>query len=170
MSTTALVVDTSYLVELFKVPKLFDPVFAERVKQRFGDAIKAGHRLYVPFPVVFEVANHIAGVPDGGSRKKLADLLANTVRSCVDSGNPWIITPASSEDILYDLSELLRLCDVYAREMAVQSIGLSDTAIIEEARRLKGKYNQPGDRVHIWTRDLGLKAHEPDAEPEPLLS
>ena len=169
MSTTALVVDTSYLVELFKVPKLFDPSFADRVKQRFAEVINAGHRLYVPFPVVFEVANHIAGVPDGGSRKRLADLLASTVRSCVETANPWIITPAS-EDILYDLSELLRLCDVYAREMAVQSIGLSDTAIIEEARRLKEKYNQPGDRVHIWTRDHGLKAHEPDSEPEPLLS
>lgn len=105
----------------------------------------------------------------GRAGRRLADLLANTVRSCVETANPWIITPAS-EDILYDLSELLRLCDVYAREMAVQSIGLSDTAIIEEARRPKGKYNQPGDQVHIWTRDLGLKAHEPDAEPEPLLS
>ncbi|PTL79728.1 hypothetical protein [Vitiosangium sp. GDMCC 1.1324] len=169
MSTTALLVDTSYLLELFKVPDRFDPDFAERVKKRFGVAVKAGHRLYVPFPVVFEVANHIAGVRDGGSRKKLAELLANTVRSCVESANPWIITPAS-EDILYDLSELLRLCDVYAREMAVQSIGLSDTAIIEEARRLKGKYNQPDDRVHIWTRDQALKAHEPDTESAPLLA
>jgi predicted nucleic acid-binding protein len=169
MSTTALLIDTSYLVELFKVPGLFEPDFAERVKKRFSAAVHAGHRLYVPFPVVFEVANHIAGVRDGGARKKLADLLANTVRSCVESANPWIITPAS-EDILYDLSELLRLCDVYAREMAVQSIGLSDTAIIDEARRLKSKYNQPGDRVHIWTRDQALKAHEPDAEPAPLLA
>jgi predicted nucleic acid-binding protein len=169
MSITALLVDTSYLLELFKVPDRFEPAFAERVKQRFRAAMDAKYRLYVPFPVVFEVANHIAGVRDGGSRKRLADLLANTVRNCVESANPWIITPAS-EDILYDLSELLRLCDVYAREMAVQSIGLSDTAIIEEARRLKGKYNQPEDRVHIWTRDQALKAHEPDAEPAPLLA
>jgi predicted nucleic acid-binding protein len=169
MSMTALLVDTSYLLELLKVPDRFDPEFAQRVKARFSGAVKAGHRLYVPFPVVFEVANHIAGVRDGGSRKRLAELLAKTVRSSVEFANPWIITPAS-EDILYDLSELLRLCDVYAREMAVQSIGLSDTAIIEEARRLKGKYNQPEDRVHIWTRDQALKAHEPDAEPAPLLS
>lgn len=169
MSMTALLVDTSYLLELLKVPDRFDPEFAERVKARFSGAVKAGHRLYVPFPIVFEVANHIAGVRDGGSRKKLAEFLARTVRSCVESSTPWIITPAS-EDILYDLSELLRLCDVYAREMAVQSIGLSDTAIIEEARRLKGKYNQPEDRVHIWTRDQALKAHEPDTEPTPLIA
>jgi predicted nucleic acid-binding protein len=169
MSVTALVVDTSYLLELFKVPRHFDPLFSERVKQRFGRAIASGHRLYVPFPVVFEVANHIAGVGDGGARKRLADLLASTVQSCISTASPWIITPAS-EDILYDLSELLRLCDVYARELAVQGIGLSDTALIEEARRLKRKYNQPGDQIHIWTRDQALKAHEPDSEPDSLLA
>lgn len=168
MSVTALVIDTSYLLELYHVPDLSDPAFARRVKQRFGEAVKAGHRLYVPFPVVFEVANHIAHVRDGGARKKLADLLADTVRSSVEEATPWIITPAA-EDILYDLSELLRLCDVYAQELAIQGIGLSDTAIIEEARRLKQKYNQPADRVHIWTRDQQMKPHEPDAEPDPLV-
>jgi hypothetical protein len=167
MSVTALIVDTSYLLELLKVPDRFELAFSELVKQRFHEAINAGHRLYVPFPVVFELANHIALVRDGGARKRLADWLAKTVRSCIESATPWIITPAS-EDILYDLSELLRLCDVYAQELAVQGIGLSDTALVEEARRLKAKYNQPTDRVHIWTKDRRLKTHEPDAEPEPL--
>ena len=168
MSTTALVIDTSYLLELLKVPGHFDPVFSDEVKQRFSQSVTAGHRLYVPFAIVFELANHIALVRDGGSRKRLADKLAATVRTCIENATPWIITPAS-EDILYDLSELLRLCDVYAQELAIQGIGLSDTSIIEEARRLKRKYNQPEDRVHIWTRDQALKSHEPDAEPEPLV-
>jgi predicted nucleic acid-binding protein len=170
MSTTVLVVDTSYLLEVLKVPKLFDPSFAERVKQRFGKAIKGGHRLFVPFPVVFEVANHIAGVRDDGLRKGLAKNLAKTIRSSVQNSSPWIITPAAPGDVLFRLSELLSLCEVYAQDMVARRVGLSDTAIIEEARRLKDKYNQPGDRVHIWTRDHGLKAYEPDPEPEPLLS
>jgi predicted nucleic acid-binding protein len=168
MSVTALVIDTSYLLELLKVPDRFEPSFAEHVKERLRDAIASKHRLYVPFAVVFELANHIAHVRDGGSRKRLADFLANTVRSSIETANPWIITPAS-EEILQDLSELLRLCDVYAQEMAPQGIGLSDTAIIEESRRLKGKYNQTGDRVHIWTRDRLVKAREPDSEADPLL-
>jgi len=167
MSVTALVIDTSYLNELFKVPGKFNPTRAEQVKRRFRDAISAGHRLYVPFAAVFELANHIAHVRDGDSRKKLADKLADTVRSSVEISNPWVITP-DAKNILYDLSELLRLCDVYAQEMAPQSIGLSDTAMIEEARRLKQKYNQPGDHVHIWTLDKRVKAHEPDSETNPL--
>jgi hypothetical protein len=168
MSTTALVIDTSYLLELLKVPGHFDPDFAGHVKERFSQSVEANHRLYVPFAVVFELGDHIAQIRDGSVRKRLADFLAATVRSCIDSATPWIITPAS-KDILYDLSELLRLCDVYAQELAIQGIGLSDTSVIEEARRLKQKYNQPDDRVHIWTRDQTLKSHEPDAEPEPLV-
>lgn len=168
MSTTALVIDTSYLLELLKVPRHSNPDFSRSVKQRFSQSVAADHRFYVPFAVVFELADHIAHERDGSARKRLADLLAATVRSCIAKATPWIITPAS-QDILYDLSELLRLCDVYAQELAIQGIGLSDTAVIEEARRLKQKYNQPGDRVHIWTRDQGLKSHEPDAEPEPLM-
>jgi len=169
VSVTALVVDTSYLVELFKVPGKFSPDFAERVKERFGKAIQAGHRLYVPVAVIFEVANHIAHVRHSGDRKKLANLLADTVRSSVETGTPWTITPAP-EDVLANLTQLLRLCDKYAKELASQGIGLSDTALIDQAGRLKAKYNQPGDRVHIWTTDGALKAHEPDPEPAPLVS
>jgi predicted nucleic acid-binding protein len=168
MSTTVLVIDTSYLLELLKVPELFDPSFSEEVKKRFSRSVTAGHRLYVPFTIVFELANHIALVRDGGARKRLANFLAATVRSCIEETTPWIITPAA-KDILYDLSELVRLCDLYAEELAIQGIGLSDTSIIEEARRLKRKYNQPDDRVHIWTKDKKLKSHEPDTEPEPLV-
>jgi len=167
MSVTALVIDTSYLTELFRVPDKFDPARAGQVKERFREAISVGHRLYVPFAVVFELANHIAHARDGGSRKQLAEKLASTVRISVETSNPWVIIP-DAKHILYDLSELLRLCDVYAQEMASQSIGLSDTAIIVEARRLKQKYNQPGDRVHIWTLDKLVKAYEPDPEADPL--
>lgn len=58
-----------------------------------------------------------------------------------------------------------------ARRERTQTVGESSGRhpIIEEARRLKRKYNQPGDRVHIWTKDKKLKSHEPDAEPEPLV-
>ncbi|MBN1210484.1 MAG: hypothetical protein JXB05_36865 [Myxococcaceae bacterium] len=103
MSLTALVIDTSYLCELLKVPGRFNPAFSEAVKQRFSESVAAGHRLYVPFPVVFELANHIALVSDGSERKRQADRLAATVRSCIEDATPWIITP-TAEEILYDLS------------------------------------------------------------------
>lgn len=167
MSVTALVVDTSYLLELFKVPDYFDPLFSDKVKQRFKKAAgKASYRFYVPFAVVFEVANHIADGRNDARRKELADQLARTVRQSIDNATPWIITP-SAENILLHVSELPRLCDLYATRFADQRIGLSDTAIIEEALRLKAKYGAFG-KVHIWTKDKRMKRHEPDPEPEPL--
>jgi predicted nucleic acid-binding protein len=168
MSVTVLVVDTSYLLELFKVPDYFDPGFSEKVKQRFKKAAKAGHRFYVPFAVVFEVANHIADGRNDVRRAELAEQLARTVRQSVEKGTPWVIVPAP-EDILLHVSELPRLCDVYAAEFADQRIGLSDTAIIESSRRLKAKYGSFGNLVHIWTKDKRMKRHEPDPEPEPLV-
>jgi len=167
MSITALVVDTSYLLELYRVPGKHEPAFSERVRERFRGAIDASHRLFVPFAVVFEVANHIARVRDWPSRRGLAEQLARVVRASVEEGTPWVMTPAN-EDILTALTALLALLDRYADEWVRHGIGLSDAAILELARRLKAKYNQPGDRVHIWTRDQALKAREPDTEPEPL--
>jgi len=117
--------------------------------------------------VVFELANHIAQVRDWPARRGLAERLARVVRNSVELGTPWVVTPAS-EDILTDLTGLLSLLDRYAGELVMHGIGLSDAAILEQARRLKAKYNQPGDRVHIWTKDQALKAREPDPEPAPL--
>lgn len=49
-------------------------------------------------------------------------------------------------------------------------MGLTDSTIASEAHRLKEKYSASLDyRVHIWTTDTTLKAHEPDAELDPLL-
>ena len=40
---------------------------------------------------------------------------------------------------------------------------------IFEAQRLKrGRYKGKGFRVHIWTKDRSLKAHEPNREPDPF--
>jgi len=50
-------------------------------------------------------------------------------------------------------------------------MGLTDTYTLEEAVRLKARYNSAKDyKVHIWTKDNSLKAHEPDAEPNPFVN
>jgi len=60
------------------------------------------------------------------------------------------------------LKTLLR---VFSGEFAQQKIGLTDASIIAEARRLKSKYGKEA-RVHIWTKDVRLKAHEPNSESD----
>jgi hypothetical protein len=154
-----LVIDTSYLLELYKVPDYFDPAAHLEVKARFGRALGGPCRLYLPFPAVFEVANHIVDGRDGGARAILAQRFVADILKSYERSQPFIITPHVDEE---SLKTLLR---VFAGEFAAQRIGLTDASIIAEARRLKGNYGKEA-RVHIWTKDVRLKAHEPDPEAD----
>lgn len=70
-------------------------------------------------------------------------------------------------DVKAKLPQLLR--DFSEDPLRLQ-MGLTDSTIVSEAHRLKQKYSASLDyRVHIWTTDTTLKAHEPDREPDPLL-
>ena len=170
VTLAVLVIDTSYLLELYRVPDFFDADCADEIKTRFFEAISRRSRLYVPFPVVFEVANHIVDVRDGTIRRRLAERFAADVRSSVESEAPWIIIPADKGDVMLGLAEFLDLCHRYATEFAPQQVGLTDTSLIVEAARLKReRYAHASQKVHIWTKDKRLKAHEPDTEPDPYL-
>jgi len=159
VTTPILVIDTSYLLELFQVPGHSSLKTTPRIRSQFERAIRAGWRLFVPLPVVFELANHIAGVRDGGRRKALAAALNEAVESSAKTASPWIIIPAD-----HPLNELVALCDVFASTYAREAIGLTDACILEEAKRLRKKYPPSTHKVHIWTLDASLKAREPDEE------
>ena len=162
MSTAVFVVDTSYLLELFRVPSRSNKNANEEIKKRFEKEEENDSRFYVPLACVYELANHIANVRNGNLRKKLAGNLNIIVRSSVEEGTPWIITPAT------DLKELPILFKRYADEYVIQKISLTDTSVVLEANRLKKKYSDSGYTVHIWTKDNRLKAFEPDIEINPF--
>jgi len=160
------VVDTGYLLELFRVPLLHTAEGHQRVVEKFEELIAAGGRIYVPVPVIFEFANHVAQVADGNARQALANNLRASVTTSIEKQSPWIIIPSMGERILLDLADTLALCNAFAVEFAVQAISLTDTSVISVARHITAAANQrvPPAPVHIWTRDAQLKAHEPSAE------
>lgn len=157
-----LVIDTSYLLELYHVPGYFNKTSAAAIKARFDTAIAQKSQLYVPFPVILEMANHIVDGRDDGPRKKLAELFVAHVLESFENGQPFVITPALDE------ASLKELLQQFANEFAQQRVGLTDTSIIHEAKRLKQKYGASYN-VHIWTKDRRLKANEPDSEPDPFV-
>ena len=165
MSTTAFVIDTSYLLEFYRVPGFSTDAAVMEVRRRFKAAFSDGSRLFVPVGAVFEFANHVADLTDGGERKRLADDLYKVVASSILDGEPWIIVPGPK----YDSEFLSQLCSAFSTEFVQQRIGLTDTHIIDQARRLKQKYSGMPYRVHIWTKDHRLKAYEPDRENDPFL-
>lgn len=161
---TYIVVDTGYLLELFRVPKRFNEPDAEEIKRRFQMAQDQGNKLYIPIPVLFELANHIAHVDNGYERIELARKFSETVKQGI---NPEIthlnIIPCEVFAVASELSNNLEVfVQKFAEEFVRHGLGFTDSAVLLEALSLKkGKYN----KVHIWTTDEPLKPYEPDTEP-----
>ena len=150
-----IVVDTSYWVELFKIPRHYSEAKHLAIKKKFAWAIEQKATLYFPLPCVYELANHIAHVRDGTARKNLAEQLYQTV-----TNNPSIlVTPACAVD------ELSKFIESFKKEYVTEGIGLADAAVIDAAWHLKN----PNNQVHIWTLETAIKAREPDEEPAPLV-
>lgn len=153
------VIDTSYLIELYRIPKNSDPVRIQKVKSKFDTAIETGGAgFYVPIPCIFELAKFISYENNGNTRLTLANRLLTDVQ-----GKFWIILPSVGPKFLADL------CKVFADKKegyALKKISLTDSFIIEEAKRIK---DERKIRVHIWTMDRAMKANEPDNEPDAYL-
>ena len=65
----AAILDTSWLLELYKVPGDSNPQRFESVREQA--AVAAQGRMHVTVPVLFEVANHIVHVRNGHHRRQL---------------------------------------------------------------------------------------------------
>jgi predicted nucleic acid-binding protein len=160
---TYIVVDTGYLLELFRVPKRFKESDAEEIKRRFSIAKTQLNRLYIPIPVLFELANHIAHIEDSNVRLDLANKLSETVKQGIASENTFFnIIPCAAFTVTSELSNNLEVfVQQFAEYFVKQKLGLTDSAVLLEAQSLKNKNNC----VHIWTTDAPLKRYEPDTEP-----
>lgn len=163
MSTVVFFIDTSYLLELFRVPGCFEEAAVKEIRRRYAQAIEDKSRFFVPLPCIFELGNHIADVTNESSRNQLKERLSGTVISCVKKQTPWIITPSIKTESLPDLWKM------FSKPEMQKGLSLTDTSIIREAENFKKKRRRFDYKVHIWTRDRELKAREPDSERNPFL-
>ena len=65
----AAILDTSWLLELYKVPGDSDPQRFEGVREEAEAVVAAQGRMYVTVPVLLEVGNHIVHVRNGHHRR-----------------------------------------------------------------------------------------------------
>lgn len=170
--TKWVLLDTSYLVEIFRVPRLHELRAWSAITERMNQHIETDGRFYVTMPVVFEFANHIANINDGTARQKLALELESTVSASITMKKPWTFMPlgrVQKGQFVQEMIEVLKgLSSSFAAEYAAQGLGLTDVALVEAARflRLEAAQQVPRALVHIWTRDAALKAREPDTEAD----
>jgi hypothetical protein len=161
MSNTMIVVDTSYLLELFRVPTFSTERSIEIVTKKFLNAIKNKHRLFVPSPCLFELGNHIVDVIDVGIRRQLKQKFHDTVFQANQNTVPFVI--------LHFQDHFNDICDCFVNTYQNDDIGIVDVCTVLEAQRLKKKNSGFGYKIHIWTKDKKLKAYEPDPETDPFL-
>ena len=67
------ILDTSWLLELYRVPDYFEEARTPHVREETAELAGAGYELFVTVPVLFEVASHITHVRRGGRRRTLSE-------------------------------------------------------------------------------------------------
>jgi len=167
MSQRIFVIDTSYLLELFKVGKDWEKKAHARIKQKFAEEQKAGSQFYFPIPVLFEFANHIA---DAKNRSIVIKNFNGLIEQCLDDDLPFFITPCSNAESVSDfIKDLCLVINRFSSEFVQQQLGLTDVSIITEYERLKKQHKLSNCKIHIWTRHQALKAREQDPELKPFV-
>jgi hypothetical protein len=163
-----IVVDTSYLLELFQVPDCSSERAYGPIYQRFENARHITDQLQVPLPVLFELGNHVADVKNGESRKRLATELVDAVDVWLTGEAPLtIVSSMNDARTVQDFRDAVTGLTQEFKTLAPDRQGLTNAAIALEAKRLRHKHKNSSLKtylVHIWTTDKKLKALEPDAE------
>ena len=148
-----IVLDTSWLLELYRVPGHFhDSTSKEAINETLA-SIESGCAIWVTVPVVFEVANHISHVKDGTRRRQLSRQLFEDVKSSNELGMPWTIYTVD-KGILLRSSDIVALADRFLRESG-PNYSFADISIIDLASELRNR----DCKVKILTLDESLRAY-----------
>ena len=149
----AAILDTSWLLELYRVPGYFDKSRTDGVRAETAEVAEAGYELFVTVPVLFETASHITHVRDGGRRRTLGKRLLEDITGSIDRERPWTIAPIHS-DILLRSEDLIRLADRFLKASG-PNYSFADISIIDLAEELRRR----GRAVRILAFDGQLEAY-----------
>ena len=139
------ILDTSWLLEFYRVPGYFEGSRTPQVRQQARELDKAEYKLFVTVPVLFEVANHITHVRDGHRRRALSKGLLENITSSFDENAPWTVVTVGRE-ILLRSEDVIRLADRFLEETG-PNYSFANISIIDLADKLR----QPERPVKILT-------------------
>ena len=147
------ILDTSWLLELYRVPGHFEESRTDAVKSETSELIDARFELFVTVPVLFEVASHITHVRDGGRRRSLGRTLHDDITSSIDRESPWTIGTVERE-ILFRSQDIIQLAERFL-ESSGPNYSFADISIID----LSAELRRPGRAVNILTFDEQLGSY-----------
>lgn len=144
LSGTA-ILDTSWLLELYRVPGYFDEARTPFVRNETAELIDARCELVVTVPVLFEVASHITHVPDGRRRRTLSKKLRDDIKSSIERESPWMIATVG-RNILLRAEDVIQLAERFL-ESSGPNYSFANISIIDLAAELR----RAGRTVKILT-------------------
>ena len=147
------ILDTSWLLELYRVPGYFDEARTAPVRTETAECIDAEYELFVTVPVLFEVASHINHVRDGRLRRSLGERLLGDITSSIEHGSPWTIANVGQE-ILLRSQDVIGLARRFI-DSAGPNYSFADISIIDLATELR----RPGRTVKILAFDEQLTSY-----------
>jgi hypothetical protein len=113
--------------------------------------------MILPTAAIIETGNHIAQLPDGGSRRKFAAKLMHLLKATIAGTAPWALNGARWDgQLLQAICDGARACHPL-HEMALQGVGAGDVSILAEAEAYERRVANVD--VSIWTLDAGLLAY-----------
>ena len=149
----AAILDTSWLLELYRVPGYFKESRTLPVRTETAELINAKCELFVTVPVLFEVASHITHVRDGRRRHALGKKLSDDITSSIDRERPWTIATVG-RGILFRSQDVIRLAERFL-ESSGPNYSFADISIIDLAAELR----RTGRTVKILAYDEQLASY-----------
>ena len=147
------ILDTSWLLELYRVPGNFEESRTPQVHEETAEVVEAGCELFVTVPVLFEVASHITHVRDGRRRRSLGERLRDDTASSIERESPWTIATVGRE-ILLRSQDVIRLAERFLEESG-PNYSFAGISIIDLATKLR----RPERTVTILTFHSQLAAY-----------
>ncbi|MCY4182589.1 MAG: hypothetical protein OXF43_06845 [Gammaproteobacteria bacterium] len=151
------ILDTSWLLELYRVPGHFDDSRAQQIYSKTDELITRNCELLVTVPVLFEVSQHITHVKSGHRRRTLSKKFRDNIASSVAEDTPWTI-PTIDKGTLLRAEDIIKLADRFVASYG-QNYSFADISIID----LTEQFRQKDRVVTILTFDKQLLAYSEDA-------
>lgn len=146
------ILDTSWLLEFYAVPKHFKKPRHERAIAQAKE-VSSG-KMFVTLPVLFEFANHLVRVEPGGRRRKLIGQYRDNVTDSLKIETPWTIVGEPDGGALLRADTLIELADRFVSHSG-KGYSLADISVIDLAARLQEQRRV----VEILTFDRELAAY-----------
>ncbi|MBD8597329.1 hypothetical protein [Pseudomonas sp. CFBP 8772] len=159
-----ILLDTSFMLELFAVPLDSTPERHHAAVALFESAIENSYDIYCTLGVLYEIANHIVDIKNIKVQSQIAEQFKGMVELAWAENIPFTVIPnSSSAEVLAQFAALPEICRKY-NESLRQRLSLIDCTIVEVAQKLRSNYRDRERRwpAHIWTSHGELKALEPD--------